>query len=241
MLAYHLIILVGGTGTHGIRNQRAYGTLCNGEFRSMDWVNLTKFAFFRRRMGGNCACWRIFTTPFGVRMELVAPHHFVRVSYTEADYATLHLERVRFAVSDLLDCEQFFAETLGEEALNQLEFESLDDRSTFRPVEVQLSSPTKEKTWKLRFCRELGGSSDVPKGLNSLSSTAKCLNRAIPPLVIQLSVPDTGHWCMRRSRFSKTHAPPCYRITPEFPIHPAICRRLLSLPANRCLSVDTFS
>lgn len=84
-----------------------------------------------------------FTTPFGVRIELVAPHHSVRLSDTEMEYAILHIEKARFAVSDPVVCEHFFSDTLGEEMLNQLQFEA-SDKSTFRPMEIQLSSRNEE-------------------------------------------------------------------------------------------------
>ncbi|WDL96457.1 VOC family protein [Alicyclobacillus sp. ALC3] len=84
-----------------------------------------------------------FTTPFGVRMELVAPHH--AVTYPDADHAGLQLEKVRFGVPDPLACERFFADALGQQVLSQLEFEVSREKARFRTVEVQLSSPKKEK------------------------------------------------------------------------------------------------
>lgn len=81
-----------------------------------------------------------FTTPFGIRMELVAPHHSGQVPYMDTDYATLRIATIRFAVTDPPHCEQFFSDVLGHNILNQLEFETAHDGSSFRPVEVRLSS-----------------------------------------------------------------------------------------------------
>lgn len=86
-----------------------------------------------------------FTTPFGVRMELVAPHHGGQVPYMDNDYATLRIDKVRFSVTNPQHCEQFFGDVLGENILNQLEFERSSDESAFRPVEVRLSSAWSEQ------------------------------------------------------------------------------------------------
>lgn len=81
-----------------------------------------------------------FPTAFGIRMELIAPHHNGRGPYMDVDYDTLRVEKVRFAVPDPPACQGFFTNVLGENALSQFEFEWSGDQRAFRPVEVQLSS-----------------------------------------------------------------------------------------------------
>ena len=46
-------------------------------------------------------------------MELVAPHRIGQIPYTDTDYHTLRIEKVRFAVSDLAACKRFFSDVRG--------------------------------------------------------------------------------------------------------------------------------
>ncbi|WP_206919880.1 hypothetical protein [Alicyclobacillus suci] len=83
-----------------------------------------------------------FTTPFGVRLELVAPHHGGYRTFNASDHHTLTVQHVRFAVQDPQQCSSFFSDALGTEILTQLHFEPATDSSKFRPVEIRLSSTT---------------------------------------------------------------------------------------------------
>jgi len=73
----------------------------------------------------------------------VSPHHSGRTLNTVMDEEPIELKKARFAVTDPLACQQFFVDSLGDEVLSQMEFETLDNGSTFRPVEVQLTSARK--------------------------------------------------------------------------------------------------
>ena len=81
-----------------------------------------------------------FTTPYGVRMELVTPRHEGRSDYTLSDYSSLTLQEVHFAVQSPDDCEKFFCAALGEDSLKSLKFKSSVDASKFSPVELKFSS-----------------------------------------------------------------------------------------------------
>ena len=81
-----------------------------------------------------------FTTPYGVRMELVTPHHEGRSDYSLSDYSSLTLEEAHFAVQSQENCEKFFGEALGEDSLKSLKFKSSEEVSKFSPVELKFSS-----------------------------------------------------------------------------------------------------
>lgn len=64
------------------------------------------------------------------------------------DEEPIALKKASFAVTDPRACQQFFVDSLGEEVLSQMEFETSDNDSTFRPVKVQLTSARKKKAMR---------------------------------------------------------------------------------------------